>query len=223
MFLRRLFEALIFSSPESAQNSKKKTGIHDLKEPDGKRPPRVKAKPIVNNNILSPVVPPAGFYDNVKQPPLKPTRPANVSQNETRKRDRISTDVRNAVWVTYHGHNSTGICYCCGIKINRYHAGLVHSAGRPSGSLSKLDASVPFTGWHCSHVKSDVKNGEEIVENLRTCCQHCNLSMGDQNLYVYIQEKELTGPGSKNIRNYLQRHPSQIGDKRTNNWGKHAK
>lgn len=61
------------------------------------------------------------------------------------------------------------------------------------------------------------------LENLRTCCRHCNLSMGDQNLYVYIQGKRLTGPGARNVKAYLDRHPLEKFDKRTNNWGKGTK
>ena|SRR3972149_4511755 len=114
------------------------------------------------------------------------------------KRDRIKPDVRNQVWTKYHGGNNTGICYCCNRSIQRYHA-----------------------GWHCSHVLADSRGGSEKIENLRTCCRHCNLSMGDQNLYTYIREKNLNGPGSKNVNNYLEQHPSQKFDKRTNNWGKH--
>ena len=122
------------------------------------------------------------------------------SANKTpckRKKDRIPKHVRDNVWIKYNGNGSRGICYACGTKVNRYNA-----------------------GWHCSHVISDSKGGEETVENLRTCCRHCNLSMGDQNLYAYIRDKGLTGPGSRNVKSYLNRHPSQKFDKRTNNWGK---
>jgi hypothetical protein len=44
--------------------------------------------------------------------------------------------------------------------------------------------------------------------------------MGNQNLYTFIRDKELAGPGAKNHRGYLKRHPSQREDKRTNNWGR---
>lgn len=114
-----------------------------------------------------------------------------------KKRERIPPDIRDNVWKKYHGDKITGICYCCGISIERYHG-----------------------GWHCSHVKADVKGGPTVIENLRTCCKHCNLSMGNQNLYAYIRDKKLQGPGSKNIPSYLKKHPSQIKDRRTNNWGK---
>lgn len=113
------------------------------------------------------------------------------------KRDRIPTQIRNDVWIKYNGNVDSGICYACGIVIERYNA-----------------------GWHCSHVISDDKGGPTNIENLRSCCRHCNLSMGNCNLYTYIRDKKLTGPGSKNVHAYLSRHNSQYNDKRTNNWGR---
>jgi len=118
----------------------------------------------------------------------------------THKRGKIPSSIRNSVWRKYHKDKDTGECYTCGNNIQRYNA-----------------------GWHCSHVIADSKNGLATIENLRTCCGHCNLSMGDQNLYAYISEKQLRGPGSKNINNYFKDNPSQINDKRTNNWGKKSK
>jgi hypothetical protein len=43
--------------------------------------------------------------------------------------------------------------------------------------------------------------------------------MGDQNLYVYLRDKNLKGPGRKNMHKYLKKHESQRYDRRTNNWG----
>jgi hypothetical protein len=43
--------------------------------------------------------------------------------------------------------------------------------------------------------------------------------MGNQNLYAFIRDKNLKGPGNKNIAAYFKQNPSQINDKRTNNWG----
>lgn len=113
------------------------------------------------------------------------------------KRKPIPPSIRNAVWEQYHGQKSLGMCYCCGKSIQRLNR-----------------------GWHCSHVKADVKGGDVTIDNLRTCCSTCNLSMGDQNLYTYIRDKNMAGPGAKNCRAYLQKHKSQRNDKRTNNWRK---
>ena len=110
---------------------------------------------------------------------------------------KIPPHTRNLVWSLYHSTNTIGVCYCCGSPINRYHA-----------------------GWHCSHVIAASKRGSINVDNLRTCCRFCNLSMGDQNLYAYIKLKHLRGPGSKLVSHYLSTHPSQVSDLRTNNWRK---
>jgi hypothetical protein len=112
-----------------------------------------------------------------------------------KKRERISNHVRNTVWEKYHGSKNQGNCYCCNIKVNRYNA-----------------------GWHCSHVQSDTKGGSNTVDNLRVCCAGCNLSMGDQNMYAFIRDKKLKGPGSKNVSRYMKQHPNQCYDVRNNNW-----
>jgi len=120
----------------------------------------------------------------------------NRNKDKTPKpKDKIPKAVREAVWEKYHGTKSTGVCYSCGERIQRYNK-----------------------GWHCSHVLADAKGGEETVENLRTCCPHCNLSMGDQNLYVYMKAHNMKGPGKTNVNKYLKKHPSQHLDTRTNNW-----
>jgi hypothetical protein len=115
----------------------------------------------------------------------------------THTRDSIPTEIRTAVWIKYHGNSNKGYCYCCNGPVTRYNR-----------------------GWHCSHVIADVKGGTETLDNLRVCCPHCNLSMGDQNLYAYIRDKQLTGPGSNNINYYMKKHPDQKFDTRTNNWRK---
>ena len=91
------------------------------------------------------------------------------------EREQIPPKLRNTVWTIYHGRKTHGICYCCGIRVERYNS-----------------------GWHCSHVLSQAKGGKNEVDNLRVCCTHCNTSMGDQNLYTYIKDnilhKSLYGP-----------------------------
>lgn len=117
-----------------------------------------------------------------------------------KKKDAIPKAIRDAVWLKYHGDNEEGICYACNRIIFRDRA-----------------------GWHCSHVLSENKNGQIKVKNMRTCCAGCNLSMGNQNLYAYIRDKNLKGPGSKNVAAYFEKNPSQINDKRTNNWNRKKK
>jgi hypothetical protein len=165
-----------------------------------KEPTRVIAvmPDMIPAHIGTPVVPDPSFYEHYTGPAL-PSSPT-TSPPAHHEREPIPRTMRNFVWVEYHGENNIGACYCCGAQIGRYHA-----------------------GWHCAHVVAEAKGGETRVENLRPCCRHCNLSMGDQNLYAYIKEKGLKGRGAKDVDQYLRLHSSQVGDRRDNNWGKPAK
>jgi hypothetical protein len=122
---------------------------------------------------------------------------SNAIEDNKQKRERIPTSTRDAVWHKYHGTKDSGKCYSCGIAVNRYNA-----------------------GWHCSHVKSDTKGGNNTIDNLRVCCAGCNLSMGDQNMYAYIRDKKLKGPGARNVNSYMKAHYQESYDKRGNNWTK---
>lgn len=119
---------------------------------------------------------------------------ASTPKEIPHEKERIPQAVRTEVWNKYHHGKTTGICYCCGTEI--------------------LDK-----GWHCAHVVSENKGGKIELNNLRTCCQHCNLSMGNQNLYAYVRDKKLSGPAQDNMKQYFKKHKSQEFDKRTNNWG----
>lgn len=104
---------------------------------------------------------------------------------------RIPPRVRNDVWEYYFGNRERGICYACNIPVQRYRA-----------------------GFHCAHVVPRCKGGPNTVENLRVCCPGCNTEMGSQNLYTYIYQKELKGPGSKNIQKYFNVNPEAKSDTR---------
>lgn len=92
-------------------------------------------------------------------------------------RKTIPKNVRALTWKKYHGNRVQGVCYACNKKID-------------------------INNWHCSHVLADKQGGLPVVENLRTCCQYCNLSCGKKNLYDYIKDKNLKGPGAKNLNRY---------------------
>lgn len=92
-----------------------------------------------------------------------------------RKKERIPKALRDNVWRKYIGDNFLGQCYTCGCDID-------------------------YTkGWHCSHVIAESKGGSTTIGNLRPCCRHCNLSMGTMNLYLYIHDRGLTGPGKTHM------------------------
>jgi len=106
------------------------------------------------------------------------------------KRVPVPKKMRIELWNKYNKDNPTGFCYCCGELISK-------------------------NGWHAAHVIAEVKGGETTLDNLRVTCQHCNLSMGSQNLYCYIVDNKLKGLGSLRYKKYFKQHPDQIGDKRT--------
>jgi hypothetical protein len=101
-----------------------------------------------------------------------------------KQRIKIENEDRAAVWQSYHGDSIRGICYTCGIDI------------------------TPFT-CRISHVIPHSKGGSSTFDNLRTCCSCCDTQMADQNLYAYLLEKELLGPGVKNVEAYFNKYPSQ--------------
>lgn len=83
-----------------------------------------------------------------------------------RKKQSIPSKIRIAVWKKYHGEGENGVCYACDNLIN-------------------------VKNWHCSHVVADIEGGAVEIDNLRTCCQYCNLSCGRQNLYTYIRNRKI--------------------------------
>lgn len=119
---------------------------------------------------------------------------SNTDISIKHEKQKIPKTIRQEVWNKYHCDKTTGVCYSCGKEIQN-------------------------KGWHCSHVVSENKGGKIEIDNLRTCCQHCNLSMGNQNLYAYVRDKKLTGPAQTHVNKYFKKHESQKFDKRTNNWG----
>lgn len=151
-------------------------------------PPPVKPKAVKPKAVKPKAVKPKAVKPKAAKP--KAAKPAN-------KREAIPFEIRDRVWLQYHGAQTKGPCYCCGTVVEKYNG-----------------------GWHCAHVLSVAKGGTETLENLRTSCGHCNLSMGDQNLYAYIRDHKLPGPGARNVTAYFRKYPSQSQDKRTNNWGK---
>ena len=159
-----------------------------------------------NNTILNWIGPENMGSNNSKN--TNETKNINNSKNQVdnnpvetkKKKQAIPKKIREATWIKYHGNSDEGICYCCSKIVERYHA-----------------------GWQCSHVHSESTGGEITIDNLRVNCSGCNQSMGNQNLYAYIRDKNLKGPGSKNVNVYFKKNPSQINSKRTNNWGNNKK
>lgn len=90
------------------------------------------------------------------------------------KRRGVPRRLRKQLWRRYHGDERLGVCYCCGVFIER-----------------------DTRHWHAAHVTAVVEGGEDHLDNLRTTCAYCNLSMGRRNLYDFILTKDLLGPGRR--------------------------
>jgi len=104
-------------------------------------------------------------------------------------RKPIPLKLRHQVWEKYHPKKQDGVCYCCGVKLQK-------------------------SQWHCSHVVSDKCGGKAEITNLRVCCAHCNTSMRKMNLYTYMFSQGLYGPGRQNMLSYIIHNPWQYLSKR---------
>jgi 5-methylcytosine-specific restriction endonuclease McrA len=94
----------------------------------------------------------------------------------------ISKAFRAKIWFSYNFGFKDGRCYTCGRKQHLYDP------------------------WEVSHVVSHADGGEETLENLRPCCKDCNMKMGEQNLYEFIVQNNLFGPGKGYVTNWFQSH-----------------
>ncbi len=98
-------------------------------------------------------------------------------------REAIPKPVRREVWKSKFGDNDHGECYCCGCLVWRDNR-----------------------GWHCSHIISYRRGGRNVVENLRVCCEKCNLKMKTHNLYDYVEKHpELNGEAKRDLHFSLER------------------
>lgn len=109
---------------------------------------------------------------------------SEVSNSPAYVKKHIPAHLREAVWNAKFKGASEGVCYCCGIPIQK-------------------------RGYHCSHVKSEKSGGETCFENLRCCCVGCNLSMQTTNLYTYVINKDLHGEARRKATKYLNKHPEE--------------
>jgi hypothetical protein len=90
-----------------------------------------------------------------------------LEENNNKKcvRKSIPKIVKTQVWNTYIGkENGISKCMCC-----------------KKSEISQLN-------FHCGHVISVYNGGSNIVENLRPICSQCNLSMGTQNMNIFMKE-----------------------------------
>jgi len=132
-------------------------------------------------------------YEEKKLISLTLASSIEVSEILESKEKSLNIYTKNSIWDMYNGTFLSGRCYCC------------------NKCIFRNDNS-----WHCLPVISSNK-GWKFLEhgNFRICCKLCSIRMGDQNIYAYILEKRLQGPGSKNALEYMKNNPSQLRDRCT--------
>jgi hypothetical protein len=113
-------------------------------------------------------------------------------EEEKKQKSKPNKKMKADLWKKYFSEKESGPCYTCNISI-------FYCEGK---------------GWHASHVIATSKGGFSELDNLRPCCKKCNLTMGNQNIYAYIEQNKLTGPGSSNVTAYFTTNPLQKGDVR---------
>lgn len=83
---------------------------------------------------------------------------------------RLSSALRNAVWVQYNGlEHGTAKCYCCDLQ------------------------TVSAQNFACGHVRSRALGGLDTLSNLRPVCVNCNSSMGKHHMYNWCLAQGFTG------------------------------
>jgi 5-methylcytosine-specific restriction endonuclease McrA len=93
----------------------------------------------------------------------KPKAEKPKAEKPTASRKAIPKKIRGEAWANAFGDSMKGQCYCCKKEL---HA---------------------FDTWHAGHIVSHANGGKDIASNLRPTCTSCNLSMGTQNMDVFIQ------------------------------------
>jgi 5-methylcytosine-specific restriction endonuclease McrA len=82
-----------------------------------------------------------------------------------KNKKKIPKNLKNQVWNVYNDKKKAiAKCYCCNIE------------------------ELHITSWHCGHVVAEDNGGLLTVENLRPICSNCNLTMGTQNLYNFMEK-----------------------------------
>lgn len=71
-------------------------------------------------------------------------------------------------WRNYIGDSLNGDCWCCG-------------------------CTITYEQWYTVHIIPNYKGGSNTVENLRSVCTHCNLSMSDKDMVDFATEHRVKG------------------------------
>ena len=79
----------------------------------------------------------------------------------------VMNPIRLRTWLNVNGLARRSRCYCC----------------------SKTELDMVSSEWHVGHVKSACSGGLSEISNLRPICSDCNLDMGTEDMYEYMERK----------------------------------
>jgi 5-methylcytosine-specific restriction endonuclease McrA len=92
----------------------------------------------------------------------------NTDINKLKQRKPLPKKIRMLVWYKYIGEKC-GVSYCLCCKTTE----------------------ISQSNFHCGHVLSSFKGGDDSIENLRPICSECNLSMSTTNMNDFIKKYKL--------------------------------
>jgi 5-methylcytosine-specific restriction endonuclease McrA len=125
------------------------------------------SKPKTSKPKSEPAVPKAK-ESKIPKPP-KPKESSSPKKKEPKppkkKKEPIPAAIKTLVWNKWTGEKEAEAgCYCCRVT------------------------TISMRHFHCGHVISESKGGKMDCENLRPICSSCNLSMGSQNMDLFIEK-----------------------------------
>lgn len=80
-----------------------------------------------------------------------------------RRKKTIPKTIRNQVWRKHCGDMLDGKCFCC-------------------------RQNIIYECWEAGHIIAESKGGKTTTDNLRPLCIPCNRSMGNMNMFDFIEK-----------------------------------
>jgi 5-methylcytosine-specific restriction endonuclease McrA len=80
-----------------------------------------------------------------------------------RRKKTIPKTIRNQVWRKHCGNMLDGKCFCC-------------------------RQNIVYECWEAGHIIAESKGGKTTADNLRPLCIPCNRSMGNMNMFDFIEK-----------------------------------
>lgn len=81
-----------------------------------------------------------------------------------KKKDKISSQLREKIWIYHYGNIAIAKCLCC----------------------NEQEIRLGVNNWDAGHILSENNKGPTILENLIPICKNCNCKMGSTNWDSYV-------------------------------------